>query len=203
MARARDTRRFGGAVAGVLASVLAGVALLAACDVVVVPPGDETRESQPSPATPRAFSHVIQGDLSGYYMPVAEVKVGKWTLDHVFLGQEADFSSWEAGRREGQFAPVMLEFVDQTSPMVATELGEVRSGRVRVLPVSYAVTDTGIQFVGTSPEMGAVTFAGRLNPDALATAKRNLGDEGAVMTGTLTAGGQTLAGQAFRWFGGD
>lgn len=157
--------------------------------------------AEPSAAT--TFSYASTGDLSGYYMPAGEVRVGDWSLDHVFVGQAAEFRSWKGGGRNSTFAPVMLQFDDVTSPMVQTEIGEARSVTARVLPTRYAVSDDRIAFEGTSAELGRVRFEGRLDQGALATARRNLGDEGVVLTGTLTAGGQTVRGVRMRWWMGD
>jgi len=156
-----------------------------------------------SAASGNAFVHSAEGDLSGYYMPVSEVAIGPLSLDHIFLGQAFEFEAWEDGEVNQTFAPVMLQFEDVSSPMVATELGEVHSVSVRVLPTTYSVTEDAIRFAGTSDELGAVSFNARLDQEALATARRNLGDEGTVLSGTLTAGGRTFRDVRFRWYGGD
>ena len=169
---------------------------VAACDSPV-PPGDA-----PPPPAP-GFAHAMTSDLSGYYLPVGEVTVGKWRLHHLFVGQASDFQGWEGGTRSATFAPVMLEFEDSTSPMISTELGETRSVTARVLPTSYAVSDTAVSFSGQSPELGRVTFEGRLDPGALATARRNLGGDGVVMSGRLRVGGQTVDGVRMTWWMGD
>ncbi|HYC67765.1 hypothetical protein [Brevundimonas sp.] len=169
---------------------------VAACEPPT-PPGDA-----PSPPAP-GFAHAMTSDLSGYYLPVGEAAAGKWRLHHLFVGQTADFQDWEGGTRSATFAPLMLEFEDTTSAMVQTELGEARSVTARVLPTSYAVSDTAVSFSGQSPELGRVSFEGRLDPGALATARRNLGGDGVVMTGRLRAGGQTLDGVRMTWWMGD
>lgn len=182
------------------AAALFAALAVTSCDRPATPadaPGD-------APAPPAAgFAHAMTSDMSGYYMPAGEVKIGKWRLDHLFIGQSAEFESWEGGARSDPFAPVMLEFEDATSPMVQTELGETHSITARVLPTSYAVSDTAVAFSGESAELGSVSFEGRLDPGALATAKRNLGGDGVVMTGTLTAGGQTIDGVRLTWWMGD
>lgn len=150
-----------------------------------------------------AFSHATTADVSGYYMPVEPVRIGKWSLDHVFVGQASEFESWERGSRGETFGPVMIQLNDATSPMVATELGEAHSVTARVLPTRYAVTDTAVTFEGRSPELGQVTFEGQLDQGALATSKRNLGGDGVVLTGTLTAGGQTVRNVRLTWWMGD
>ncbi len=160
-------------------------------------PGDA-----PSAAT-AAFSHGMSSDLSGYYMPASEVRIGKWSFDHVFVGQATEFRAWEGGSRSETFAPVMLQFDDVTSPMVQTEIGEARSVTVRILPTAYSVSDTYINFQGRSPELGLVRFDGVLDPGALATSRRNLGDEGVVVTGRLTAGDAPAQNVRLRWWGGD
>lgn len=177
-----------------VAAALLGALAVASCE----------RTSGSSEAPPAAaFSHALTADISGYYMPEQPVRIGQWSLDHVFVGQASEFASWEGGSRGETFGPVMIQFDDATSPRVATELGEAHSVTARVLPTRYEVTDASVAFEGRSPELGRVTFEGRLDPEALATSKRNLGGDGVVMTGTLTAGSQTVQGVRLRWWMGD
>lgn len=184
----------------ILAAVVgvAGLAV-ASCDRSAGP------ADAPAPAAPAAaaFSHAQTADLSGYYMPLADVRIGRWSFDHVFLGQTTDFAAWEGGTRSATFAPVMLQFDDVTSPMVQTELGEARSVTARVLPTAYSVSDTHINFQGRSPELGLVRFDGVLDPGALATSRRNLGDEGIVATGSLKIGDAAAQNVRLRWWAGD
>ena len=176
-----------------VAACLAALAV-AACD----------RTPAPVDATaPAAFSHAMTADISGFYLPVEPVRIGQWSLDHIFVGQAPEFESWEGGARSETFGPVMIQFDDTTSPMVATELGEAHGVTARVLPTSYAVTDARVAFEGESPELGRVTFEGRLDQGALATARRNLGGDGVVLTGNLTADGQTVSGVRLTWWMGD
>ena len=81
-----------------------------------------------------------------------------------------DFAAWERGERMPGYAPVML----------------MLDGR-RIEPVGYRVTDDEVRFEGE----GGVRLNARIDRDALDRARRNLGDEGAVVTGTLTVGGRT------------
>lgn len=180
------------------AFVLVGLLALSGCDR----PSESAGKATPAPAA-AAFSYDAANDLSGYYMPTAEVRVGKWSLHDVFVGQRTDFDDWRGGARTGTFAPVMIEFEDVTSAMVQTEIGEARAGQARVTPTRYSVTDSAVHFEGDSAELGRVAFEGRLDAGALATARRNLGDDGVVMTGTLVAGGQTVRNVSLHWFGGD
>ncbi|MBW8304327.1 MAG: hypothetical protein K0M78_10380 [Brevundimonas sp.] len=160
----------------VAVSLLAALAL-ASCE----------RTSGSSGAPPAAaFSHATTADISGYYRPEQPVRISRWSLDRVFVGQAPEFEAWEGGARSETFGPVMILF-----------------DGARVLPTRYVVTDTAVEFEGQSPELGRVTFAGRLDREALATAKRNLGGDGVVMTGTLTAGGQTVRDVRLRWWMGD
>jgi len=114
-----------------------GLLLLASCD------GTQGPAEAPTAA---AFRHSMTSDLSGYYRPADDVRVGKWSLDHVFVGQAREFRGWEAGGRIGTFGPVMLQFEGATSPLVQTETGEARSISARVLPTAYSVSDTSIRF---------------------------------------------------------
>lgn len=189
-----------------LALVGCGVAalMLAGCEPPLEP-ADAPEAGAPVDTAnlPEGFSNDIEDDVSGFYMPTTEVRQGDWRLDNVFLGQMQDFAAWEGGTREGQFAPVMLEFVDETSPVVQTELGEVRTGRVRVLPRFYSVENGMLRFVGVSDELGVVQLDAQLNDEALATARRNLGAEGAVLNGTLSLGQAAPQAVGFRWWAGD
>ena len=169
---------------------------LAACD------GGTDRAS--APATPaESFAYNAAGDISGYYMPMDETRFGQWSFEHLFVGQSAEFGTWEGGERSPTFAPVMLVFDDVTSPMVQTELGEARSVSVRVLPTVYAVDDVRVRFEGRAAELGRVIFDGRMDQGALATSRRNLGDEGVVMTGSLKVGDAAPRAVRLRWWMGD
>lgn len=185
-----------------LVLVAGGLAALAACDDVRG--GRKATETGPAPAPVTAvFASSLSGDVSGYYLPTQEVRVGQWKVRNLFVGQVSDFADWEAGRRMGAFAPVMIELEDETSPMTATELGEVRSGQVRVLPTHYQVTDDRIAFEGRADGVGEVRFDGRLDQEALAVSRRNLGDEGVVVTGALQIGGRRFGDVRLRWWAGD
>ncbi|MEH6697759.1 MAG: hypothetical protein V7672_03575 [Brevundimonas sp.] len=177
---------------------------LAACDPPLEPAdAPATKGSVNTANLPEGFSNDLQDDVSGYYRPTTEVRQASWRLDHVFLGQQQDFAAWEGGTREGQFAPVMLEFVDESSATVQTENGEIHTGRVRVLPRFYSVENGMLRFVGVSEEIGIVQLDAQLNDEALATARRNLGAEGAVMNGTLSLGDAPPQAVGFRWWAGD
>lgn len=181
--------------------ILVGAALLA---TVALASCERPPEPAGAPAaTSAAFNYTSPADISGYYMPVEPVRIGPWSLDHLFVGQASEFETWEGGSRSKTFGPVMIQFDDASSPAVATGPGQAHGVTARVLPIRYDVTDTTVSFEGRSPELGRVAFDGRLNPDALATARRNLGDDGVVMTGILTAGGQTVRDVRLRWWMGD
>ena len=181
---------------------LVGIAASALLLLVVSCDRPDAPAEAPPAATP-AFSHSLSSDLSGYYMPASEVRIGKWSFNHVFVGQAQEFQAWEGESRSGTFGPVMLQFDDATSPMVQTEIGEAHSITARVLPTAYSVTDNRIRFEGRSAELGAVRFEGELDPGALATSRRNLGDEGVVVTGRLTVGDAPAQNVRLRWWGGD
>jgi len=178
------------------------LAVIGVAAVFAVASCDRPEAPGASPSVP-AFSHETSSDLSGYYMPVSEVRVGDWSFHHIFVGQTAEFEAWEGRTRSETFGPVMLQFDDVTSPMVATEIGEARSVSARILPTAYSVTDTRISFEGRSPELGAVSFEGVLDPGALATSRRNLGDEGVVVRGELRVGNAPPRDVQLRWWMGD
>lgn len=183
--------------------IAAAVSVLAGCERTAAPV-DAPDAASPG-ASAAAFSHTISGDQSGYYLPVTDARAGDWRLDRIYMGQASDFAAWEAGPRNEPFGPLMLEFSDTSSPTQTNEMGgEAHTVTARVLPTRYSVTDDRVRFEGRSPELGAVTFEGRLDQEALATGKRNLGaSEAPVLTGRLTFGRQTFNDQQFRWWMGD
>lgn len=191
---------------GLSVGALAIMLALTGCENADAPDKPSAATETPTgsaPVTGNAFVHSAQGDLSGYYLPVSDVAIGSLRLDHIFLGQAFEFEAWERGETSPTFAPVMLQFDDVSSPMVATELGETHSISVRVLPTRYSVTEDAIRFAGRSDELGSVSFNARIDQEALATARRNLGDEGAVLTGALIVGGRRFEDVRFLWYGGD
>ena len=188
--------------AALIAGGMAALAL-AACDPPLEPADAPKDPDTANASLPEGFSNDLSTDVSGYYRPTTEVRQGTWRLDHVFLGQTQDFAAWENGAREGRFAPVMLEFVDESSPTVQTESGEIHIGRVRVLPRFYSLDKGMLRFVGVSDELGIVQLDAQLNAEALATARRNLGDEGAVLNGTLSLAQAAPQAVGFRWWAGD
>ena len=168
--------------------LLASLLGLAACDDVKAPASGTEAPAKPAEA---GFSHQISGDLSGYYTPAAPISIDGYRVKALFLGQSADFTAWENGSKSGDFAPVMIEFEkDGAAP-------------IRVLPKTYSVSDGRIRFEGVDARLGNVAFNGTLDQNALATARRNLGDESPVLTGTLRAAGTAFGSQKFRWYGGD
>ncbi|QBQ50058.1 hypothetical protein E3U41_07275 [Brevundimonas naejangsanensis] len=179
------------------AMILAAGLLLAAAGC------DRPDRDAEAPAPARAaFSHDLPEDVSGYYVPVTEVRVDNWRLHHLFMGQVPEFIAWEAGQRTAGFAPVMIEFEDMAGPPVATDAGE-RRRRLRLIPAAYAVTEDRVRIEALSGGLGAVSFEGKLDQDALSHARRNLGDEGAVVTGRLKVGNRTFDGVSMRWWAGD
>ncbi|MFN3930915.1 MAG: hypothetical protein ACK4JY_04120 [Brevundimonas sp.] len=137
--------------------------------------------------------------MSGYYRPVAPVRIGDWSLDHVFLAQPADFERRAAGPQDGASSPVTIRFARAGAASGTGEPGGVS----RILATTWSVADSTVRFEGRSPELGRVVFDGRLDQGALATARRNLGGDGVVLTGALTAGGQTARDVRLTWWMGD
>lgn len=185
-----NRRRFA-AVAALTA--LTALTALAACDRPATSP-------EPAKASKAAaFAHDLPEDVSGYYLPTEEVRVDNWRLHHVFMGQVPDFIAWEGGERPAGLAPVMIEFEDMVGPPL--ESGNRR--RLRLIPAAYDVTEDRVRVQALSGGLGAVSFDGKLDQGALATARRNLGDRSVVLKGTLKVGNRTFNNVSMRWWAGD
>lgn len=159
-----------------LVAVVAGMLVLSGCD----------RRETPETAPASAFRHWLSADVSGEYRPVVEGP-GVWRVDSLFVGQESAFHAWEAG---GRSAP----------PLILTLTGP--DGTMRVTPETYVVTDDSLRFGGRAANGDEVTVQARLDQGALATARRNLGDQTPVITGVAAVAGQSVPLSLARW-GGD
>lgn len=188
-----------------------GVALLAACSPAAEEAAvDQAKAPVAEPAVPvdPSFTGMRRprGDEQfGYYLPVNEVKVGDYRLDNLHVAGQMGFNDWETGQRTKTYAPVMLEFVDITSPARKNALGNVvYSVKLKVLPNAYAVTDERIRLVGKHPKLGDVRLDVKLDPVALKKTKSVKGkDDLTVATGALQVGDTPFKDVAFTWRGGD
>jgi len=181
-----------------------GLFVVCSCESPSPEKGGENGTDTVSGPVAKAFRHDLSSDVSGYYLPRGRVQQGDLRLMHLSVGPGFAFDDWEGGQRSATYGPVMMVFEDVTAAPVQTELGPQPGVTIRVLPTRYTMTDTGLTFEGTADRLGRVTFEGRLDQDALATARRNLGDsEAPVLTGDLSIGRQTYRGVTLGWFGGD
>jgi len=186
-------------------------ALLAACSQSVE---EAKTEAAAAPAAPPAvpadpsFTGFTRpkGDAQfGYYLPAAEVKVGDYRLDNLHIAGQNGFNDWESGQRTKTYAPVMLEFVDVTSPSRVNALGNtVYSVKLKVLPSAYLVTDDHVRLVGSHPKLGEVRLDAKIDPAMLKKSKAARGKNGeTVATGALQVGDTPFQSIAFTWRGGD
>jgi hypothetical protein len=158
------------------------------------------------------FSHDNTADLSGYYLPPRDTKVGHFVLHNIALGSADDLKKWEAGKdRMSTWAPVMLSFTDLTSKMVQNEeSGEMEHADIRVLPTAYRINGRTVAFIGANKQLGTVVFTGTLDVKRAAALNANIQSENPkqlpedhIMKGDLTVGGTSFKNVSFSWFSGD
>ena len=199
------------------AAVLAAALVLTSCNKPTqepsapVSPGQPTAIAPPpepvAPAAPAVqltgFFHQPGLNQFGYYFAKAPIQFGNFKLRGLHLGAPEDFANYEKGQRiSPNYAPIMLEFDDVTSPLRENELGQpYHEVSRRVLPNAYKVTAEQVSFRGQDDVLGQVSFEGQIDAKALERVHAG-GAEETVLTGALTAMGQTL-NRAFVWFGGD
>jgi hypothetical protein len=181
-------------------------AVAAALVAGAAPPSGYSPPSTPPSVT--GFHHDARQDLFGYYMPDGEPKFGKWMVSSLNVGTPQDFIDYERGKRDPpEYAPLMIEFDDVTSPETTTEDGaSVRSVQRRVLPTAYAIAGDHLVFAGNDAVLGTVTFSGRLDLAAVKRAQDAAGESTesiTVLTGDLSVGGKVIRNVKFTWFGGD
>ena len=178
----------------------------ATSDSGFVPPVEPPAETPaPGPAV-NAFSHVKGEDLLGFYIPATEVKIGAYRLENVSFGQEEDFNTWESGKQDPNFGPIMFEFADVTSQKGENELGQPNYTRtIRVLPTSYKIGGGAVQFTGTDVTLGQIQFDGTIDMAALKRARAGGpgGESETVLRTGLSIGGKPFKNLSFNWFGGD
>ena len=181
---------------------------------VAAPAAAPAAIAEAAPAQPEVaisgFKHDPATDAFGYYMPSAETKIGKWTLSNISIGTLDDFAKYEKGERDPpEYAPVLIEFYDESSPQVENENGGSEfTGQLRVLPTAYVVAGGKVQFAGDDPKLGHVTFSGALDVAGVkraagAMAETGGGGDAVVLKGDLTVGDKVIRGLQFTWFGGD
>ncbi|HRH20331.1 MAG TPA: hypothetical protein PLE81_06780 [Brevundimonas sp.] len=193
-----------------LLHLLAVAVLVQACgagadDSPSAPPPPEAVEP-PGPPAVEGFAHQSGADLFGYYLPVSDVQIGDLKLSHLHLGDEAAFADWEQARGQGptNFAPVLFQFDDLSSPTIANELGgQTPEVIVRVLPTGYGISERMVRFAGTDPTLGEVRYEGQFVQPAFHDRRSGAAPTEPVLRGTLTIGGRIYEGQSFIWFAGD
>lgn len=188
----------------------AGVVLLLASCSPAVEQAEQAKAPVAEPAVPvdPTFTGLTRpkGDAQfGYYLPTTEVKLGDYRLDNLHVAGQMGFNDWESGQRTKTYAPVMLEFVDITSPARKNALGNVvYSVKLKVLPTAYAVTDDRIRLVGSHPKLGEVRLDAKLDPAALKKSQGAKGKDGVtVASGALQVGDMPFKQVSFTWRGGD
>lgn len=194
-----------------LALGLAAVAVLAAACNRKPEPAPPPTAPPPAPATapaapvtPTGFSHEAGFDAAGFYFTQSRIQSGTWRLAQMGVGAPSDFETWEKGDHSSTFGPILFEFEDIASPTQTGETGaQTRSGRIRVLPDSYAFDGQKVSFTGHDAHLGAVSFEGRIDQAALAEAKANGSSQTAVLTGTMKVGDKTFDKVSFTYFVGD
>ena len=166
------------------------LAAIAAIWLLFVPrPAAEGERAAPPPL--EGFAHAPDRDFFGYYFAEPPVRIGDLHLHHLHIGSPREFGLFEGGgERLATYAPLMLQFDDETTARGVNELGQTwYEVSHRVLPSAYRVFPDDVRFAGTHDALGPVGFTGRFEQGSLA--------------GTLTVGGETFAGLTFRHHAGD
>lgn len=161
----------------------------------------------PAAAAPAAaFRHDPKVELAGYY-DTDTIRVGKWELTLLNIGEPSDFAAWEAGKRTENYGPIFLEFDDVTSPTAENELGQTyHKISIRVMPDSYSFDGKQVLFRAKDAQLGDVVL--ELSPDlaayktALAVAPDG-GDAPPVFTGSLRIGAKRFSNLSFLYDPGD
>lgn len=179
---------------------LAALLVLAACEKPAKPV-EKVEAAKPVIATPSGFAHDPGFDAAGYYRSATPVQAGALRLAQIAVGAPSDFAEWEAGKREGIFGPIVLEFDDAAAPVQGTDGATVK---VRVLPQSYRLYPGEVNFSATDPKLGAVAFDGHFNQATFADAhKTGSSGDATVLTGDLKIGDQLIPDINFVFWAGD
>ena len=162
------------------------------------------------------FSRDATADLQGYYIPLwnaetgvsAKYRAGNFVLNNLAISTKTELAAFEKSGSSGieNYAPVMLEFDDVTSPTGENELGQTYYETTeRILPDAYAITTDTLTFKGTGPTLGTVTFTGKADPKDIKAARNAPAhiSKGAVLTGTLTVGDTVIENVELMWYGGE
>ncbi|MBX9585780.1 MAG: hypothetical protein K2X50_00845 [Gammaproteobacteria bacterium] len=180
--------------------------LLAVTLVVVTTATFAAQPQTPIVSAFRDFSHDNTVDISGYYLPKQKIKIGKFQLHNLSVGDLHELKSWESGKnRSTTYAPVMFIFEDLSSKRIQTEIGEAYSNQPRVLPSTYSIKGNTITFSGMNKQVGRVTFKGTLDIKKLSMIQTNntLDADQIILRGNLTIAGKRFKDFTFSWWEGD
>lgn len=159
-----------------------------------------------APAAVAASQFVSQSgfESAGYYLPLSRVQVGDYRLEHISVGSPSDFAQWQEGKREGVFGPIIFRFGDVTSPGPVKELGvEGYTTQLTLLPTRYDWSSGRVEFVGTDPHLGEVSFSGAFDAAALEQVRSDADQTRPVLKGVVKIGDQSFADLSFGFWAGD
>lgn len=178
--------------------------LAAGCQRQGAEPPKVAEASAPAPTPTGQFISQPGFDTAGYYLPLSPVQVGNYKLEHISVGSPSDFSQWQDGQREGVFGPIIFRFGDVTSPGPVKELGvEGYTTQLSLLPTRYAWSPAKVEFTGTDPHLGEVSFTGAFDLTSLEQVRNAPDHASPVLKGVLKVGDQTFPDLSFGFWAGD
>jgi len=180
-------------------AAMAALTLLAACGQ-----GSEVQpkaDAEQAPAVGERYVNSLDEDVAGNYVPLEAIQFQNWRLKHIFIGGPHTFKAWMDGAHASAGAPATFVFEDMQSP--SADLASPEGGRtLTVVAAAFDISKDRISIDAVSGGVGVVRFEGRLDLNALDTSRRNLGHEGAVLTGQLKIGHQTFDNVRLKWWTG-
>ncbi|MDB5438654.1 MAG: hypothetical protein JWM33_1081 [Caulobacteraceae bacterium] len=184
-------------------SLICLAVLIAGCQRPAEPP---TTPAASAPAKTVSSQFVSEADFegAGYYLPLTRIQVGDYKLEHISVGSPSDFAQWQEGKREGVFGPIIFRFGDVTSPGPMKEMGVVGyTTQLSLLPTRYVWSPAKVEFAGTDPHLGQVSFVGAFDLAGLEQVRGEPDQTRPVLKGVLKIGDQTFADTAFGFWPGD
>ncbi|WP_440958565.1 hypothetical protein ACFELO_00215 [Oceanicaulis sp. LC35] len=167
---------------------------------------DATAPSEPAAAQSVATGEFEIGtsyDASGYFVPMNDIAVAGWSIDHIFVGHSTDFMFWrEAGENPDEI-PVWLSLNPVGGDTAINEMGStyfVDNRRIR--PHDLTLTDGAFEFRAHDGELGDILISGMIQADALQEPGDIPQSDPPAMTVGLEMGGEHIRNASFmHWLG--
>lgn len=183
----------------------ASVLALGACSPAAAPDAAPAENTEPASTAPAGEIEVSASfDASGYLVPLEEITVAGWSIDHLFIGHSTDFTFWREAGAAVEEVPVWLSLNPVDGETAVNEMGAtyyLDSRRIR--PHDLTLTDGAFEFRAQDSELGDILISGMIQADALQERGNIPQSDPPALTAGVEMGGEHIRNAGFMHWRGD